>query len=281
MANIKLKDYQEEAVKCALKNNKVLFCMRVGSGKTFCSLFSLREFFKSKLTDKAVIACTKSSTLAFKEDLKEKLGYNVDPIEDPYKLIQFLKSDKKVCLVKHSMLSKLGTDATFIKELEKLDQEDLKVALVLDEAHKLQNTEGVAHEAFLRILDFFERVILMTATPYSSCLSQFYGLIHLIYPKLWKSKREFFNKYIDEVLIRDPKTYRVIRKEKVCYRNLKDFREMIVPFTYFYYPPIPLVHQEFHTKLKDYTEYNELCKGILRDEDIEKMEKKKKKNVEK
>lgn len=279
MSKIVLKDYQKEAVKYALKNERVLFCMRVGSGKTFSSLFSLRMFFKNKWIDKSIIACTKSSTLAFKEDLKEKLGYNVDLIEEPERLFTFLRSNDKVCLVKHSMLKEIGSDFNYIRELSSMCLEgNLRLGLIVDEAHKLQNTEGVTHEAFNRIRVLFSRIILMTATPYSSCLSQFYGLIHLIYPDLWKSKREFFNKYIDEVLIRDPRTFRVVRKEKVRYRNLKDFREHVVPFTYFYYPPIPLEHVEFRTKLPQdkMLEYEELCKGILRDEDKEKIEKTKK-----
>ena len=116
----------------------------------------------------------------------------------------------------------------------------------------------------------------MTATPYSSCLSQFYGLIHLIYPKLWKSKRQFFDNYIEEIAIKDPRTHRIVRKEKVKYKNLKEFREKIEPFTYFYYPPIPLVHISHETKLskEHYNEYLEKCWGIMRDEDLEKLEKK-------
>jgi hypothetical protein len=121
----------------------------------------------------------------------------------------------------------------------------------------------------------FDRVILMTATPYSSCLSQFYGLIHLIYPKLWKSKRQFFDNYIDEIAIKDPRTHRIVRKEKVRYKNLKEFREKIEPFTYFYYPAIPLVHKEVHTKLNEehYREYLDKCWGIMREEDMEKINK--------
>ena len=70
-----------------------------------------------------------------------------------------------------------------------------------------------------------------------------------------------------------PITHRPVRKEKVRYKNLKEFRAFIEPFTYFYYPAIPLVHKEHHTRLDDYSEYNEICKGILTDEQKEKMEK--------
>ena len=173
------------------------------------------------------------------------------------------------------MFEKAGNDVLTIRALDKISQDGLRVALVIDEAHKIQNPDGIAHEAFEHIKFLFDRIILLTATPYSSCLSQFYGLIHLIYPKLWKSKREFFNRYIDEVTILSPITHRVVRKEKVRYKNLKEFRQLIEPFTYFYYPSIPLVHVEHHCQLLEehMEEYNDLCKGILSEEDLKKMSK--------
>ena len=272
---IKLRDYQQEAVKFALNVKKCLFCMRVGSGKTICAMFALRSFFKNKLIDKAVVACTKSSVPVFVEDFKEKAGLDVRVIEEPDDFVDFFKGKEKVCIIKHSMFEKAGNDLMTIKKLEKIYDSGCKVALVIDEAHKMQNPEGVQHDAYFHIEEMFDRVILMTATPYSSCLSQFYGLIHLIYPDLWKSKRAFFNRYIDEITIKDPRTHRVVRKEKVAYKNLKEFRSMIEPFTYFYYPAIPLCHVEHHCKLSEehYKEYLRLCWGCIDSETQEKIDK--------
>ena len=271
MAKLKLRDYQEEAVKFAVRVKNSLFCMRVGSGKTICAMFAIRTLINSKKIDKFIVACTKSSVSVFKEDFKEKAGLSVRLIEAEDELIDFLKGKEKVCIIKHSMFEKAGSDLITLKKFEQLHNEGLKVGLIIDEAHKIQNPEGIAQEGFHRMSFLFDRVQLYTATPYSSCLSQFYGLICLIYPKLWKNKREFFNNYIDEITIRDPRTHRVVRKEKVKYKNLKDFREKIEPFTYFYYPAISLVHLEHHTQLKDYSTYNDLCKGILSDEDLKKI----------
>ena len=275
MAKITLRNYQAKAVEFALRVKRCLFCMRVGSGKTICAMFSLRAFFKRKLIDKAVVACTKSSVPVFVEDFKEKAGLDVRVIEDPEDFVNFFKGKEKVCIIKHSMFEKAGNDLVTIKKLEKIYDSGCKVALVIDEAHKMQNPEGVQHDAFFHIEEMFDRIILMTATPYSSCLSQFYGLIHLIYPKLWRSKRQFFDNYIDEIAIKDPRTHRIVRKEKVRYKNLKEFREKIEPFTYFYYPEIPLIHTEHKCRLspEHYQTYLEKCWGILRDEDKEKIEK--------
>ena len=277
MAKITLRDYQVGAVNFTQKVDKSLLCMRVGSGKTICAMFAIREYINKKQVDKAIVACTKSSVSVFKQDFKEKAGIDVELIETPEELFNFLKGDKKLCLVKHSMFEKLGNDLINIKKLEKISMSGLRVALVIDEAHKIQNPEGLAQEAYHRIDFLFDKVVLLTATPYSSCLSQFYGLICIIYPNLWKSKREFFNKYIEEITIKDPRTHRVVRKEKIRYMNLKDFRNKIEPFTFFYYPVIPLVHKEWHTQLspEHMAEYNELCKGLLSKEELEKMEKKK------
>lgn len=277
---IKLRDYQKEAVKFALNVKKCLFCMRVGSGKTICAMFALRSFFKNKLIDKAVVACTKSSVPVFVEDFKEKAGLDVRVIEEPDDFVDFFKGKEKVCIIKHSMFEKAGNDLMIIKKLEKIYDSGCRVALVIDEAHKMQNPEGVQHDAYYHIEEMFGRVILMTATPYSSCLSQFYGLIHLIYPDLWKSKRAFFNRYIDEITIKDPRTHRVVRKEKVAYKNLKEFRSIIEPFTYFYYPPIPLVHVSHETRLSEehYEKYLRLCWGIIDEKTQEKIDKLKEKD---
>lgn len=273
MAKIVLRDYQAKAVQFALKVPRSLFCMRVGSGKTICAMFTLRELFKRNLVDKTVVACTKSSVSVFKKDFQEKANISVSLIENEDDFISFLKSSTKVCLVKHSMFEKLGNDAIKIKQLEALDKEGLRVALVIDEAHKMQNPDGIQHEAFMRIADFFSNIYLYTATPYSSCLSQFYGLIHLVYPHLWKNKAEFFREYIDEITIKDPRTHRVVRKEKVRYKNLKEFREKIEPFTYFYYPAISLRHIEHHVQLskEHMEEYDKLAQGILSKEDIKRL----------
>ena len=279
MTKIVLRDYQAEAVNFTQNVDKSLLCRRVGSGKTICAMFALREFLNNKKVDKAIVACTKSSVSVFQQDFKEKAGIDVPLIESVDGIMDFLDSyKKKICLVKHSMFEKLGNDIEYIKGLEYYYKKGLKVALVIDEAHKMQNPEGIAQCAFHRIDFLFNKVILLTATPYSSCLSQFWGLICLIHPDIWPTKRAFFNRFIDEVAIKDPRTHRIIRKEKVRYKNLAEFRKSIEPFTYFYYPTIPLVHLEHHTKLKDYSEYNRLCEGILTDEEKEKM--RSKQNVE-
>lgn len=268
MAKISLRDYQVEAVNFTQKVDKSLLCMRVGSGKTICAMFAIREFINRKQIDKAIIACTKSSVSVFKKDFKEKAGVDVPVYETESEIINFLRGKGKICLVKHSIFEKLGRDIMTIRILEEISMnEGIRVGLVIDEAHKIQNVSGVAQQAYHRIDFLFDKVILLTATPYSSCLSQFWGLVCIIHPEIWKTKKSFFDRYIDEIAIRDPFTHRVVRKEKIRYKNLKEFRKMIEPFTYFYYPPIPLVHIQHHTKLGDYTEYDDLCKGVMKEDE--------------
>ena len=168
MAKITLRDYQVGAVNFTQKVDKSLLCMRVGSGKTICAMFAIREYINKKQVDKAIVACTKSSVSVFKQDFKEKAGIDVELIETPEELFNFLKGDKKLCLVKHSMFEKLGNDLINIKKLEKISMSGLRVALVIDEAHKIQNPEGLAQEAYHRIDFLFDKVVLLTATPYSS-----------------------------------------------------------------------------------------------------------------
>lgn len=270
MARISLRDYQVEAVRFTQKVDKSLLCMRVGSGKTVCAMFAIREFINRKQIDKAMIVCTKSSVSVFKKDFREKAGIDVPIYETEREVIDFLRGKGKICLLKHSIFEKLGKDIVTIRILEEITMnEGIRIGLVVDEAHKIQNPEGVAQQAYHRIDFLFDKVVLLTATPYSSCLSQFWGLICLIHPEIWPTKKSFFNRYIDEISIRDPRTHRVVRKEKIRYKNLKEFRSMIEPFTYFYYPKINLVHVEHHTQLlpEHMIEYDDLCKGLSKEKE--------------
>ena len=105
-------------------------------------MFSLRAFFKRKLIDKAVIACTKSSVPVFVEDFKEKAGMEVPVIEDAEDFVKFFKGKEKVCIIKHSMFEKAGNDLMIIKKLEKIALALENEKIDLDESLKLYE-EGV------------------------------------------------------------------------------------------------------------------------------------------
>ena len=64
-------------------------------------------------------------------------------------------------------------------------------------------------------------------------------------------------------------------KEIVEYKNLNVLREMIKPFTFFHYPKIKLNFFQHNVVLKDYTEYDNICKGVLTEKELEKLEGKK------
>jgi superfamily II DNA or RNA helicase len=271
MATFELKDYQKEAVKKAVMIPYNLICIQTGKGKSAVGTFYSRILFKNNLVDKVIFCSTKTGVGSFKKAFTKRLGVEVNQYDDPTEVMNFLINDEKICIIKHSMLEKLGLDDTFLSAIkEVMTHHYQRIAIVLDEAHKLSNEEGVGHFAFMNLRFMFERISLHTATPYSSCLSQIYGLIDLIYPGMYyANKRDFFAQHIEERVIRDPKTYKVLRKEKVMYHHLKELRETLEKFTYFYYPPIDLHFKTYHTRLKDYTEYDALCMGVLSREDLE------------
>lgn len=265
-----LKDYQQEAVKKAVKVPYNLICLATGRGKSLVGTFYARLLFKHHLVDKVVFASTKSGVGSFKKAFTKRAGVEVNQYDDPRDFMNFLISDEKVCIIKHSMFEKLGLDETFRSAIETvLTHQYKRIAVVVDEAHKLSSDDGKGHFAFMNLRFMFERISLHTATPYSSCLSQLYGLIDMIYPGLYHDKHDFYNQHIEERIIKDPKTHRTIRKEKVCYHHLKELRELLEPFTYFYFPPLDLHFKTYHTRLENYEEYDSLCMGLLSREDLE------------
>ena len=117
----------------------------------------------------------------------------------------------------------------------------------------------------------FARILAMTATPYQTCVSQIFGIIQILNSKVWKSKAEFMKLYVEEEVIRV--NGKVRRKEKIAYKNLSDLRRRIAPFTFFYYPKIKLNYIYHNVKLPDYSEYDEICKGVLTDKELERLRK--------
>ena len=273
---IKLFEFQQEAVKRALNSLNYLLCVRVGGGKTLIAMFYAKLLRKKKLADKIAFACTVSAAVAVAGEFKDKIGLDVPQITTVDQYFNWLNNDEPVCIFKHSFFEKLGYDQGVIDDLDDfVEHSGKKVALVIDEAHKISNEKGIAHTAFQNIRFSFCRIIAMTATPWQSGLSQLFGTIRLVSPNCWKSRAAFTRDHIVQEVIRV--NGKVRRVETVAYRNLKKLREKIAPFTFFYYPKIPLNFIYHNVRLPDYTEYDEICKGVLTEKELERLTKGEKK----
>ena len=270
--SVKLFDFQQEAVKRALNAINYLLCVRVGGGKTLIAMVYAKLLRKKNLADKIAFACTVSAAVAVASEFRDKLGMTVPQITTPDEYINWLNNDEPVCIFKHSFFEKLGYDQDVLDRIyDTLEANKKRIALVIDEAHKISNEKGIANSALMNLKFSFERMLFMTATPYQTCVSQMYGLLRLINPHLWKSKAEFMRLYVEEQVIMV--NGKVRRKEKVAYKNLNDLRKRISPFTYFYYPKIKLNFFHHKVKLPDYTEYDNICKGVLTDKELERLNK--------
>ena len=271
---VKLFDFQKAAVIKALKLHFMLLCVRVGGGKTLISIFYIKNLFKRKMIDKVVFACTVSAAVAVRGEFEEKFGIVLPQYEKVEDFLNWLRGPEKVCVIKHSMFEKLGYDQAVINEIREIcEQPNKRCAIVIDEVHKLGNPQSIAHTAFMSIKFMFERILVMTATPFNSGLLTTYGIISLVNPTLWKNVTAFKKMFITEqtILVNG----KVARKEIVEYKNLNVLREMIKPFTFFHYPKIKLNFFQHNVVLKDYTEYDNICKGVLTEKELEKLEGKK------
>ena len=273
---IKLFEFQQEAVKRALNSLNYLLCVRVGGGKTLIAMVYAKLLRKKKLADKIAFACTVSAAVAVAGEFKDKIGLDVPQITTVDQYFNWLNNDEPVCIFKHSFFEKLGYDQGVIDDLDDfVEHSGKKVALVIDEAHKISNEKGIAHTAFQNIRFSFCRIIAMTATPWQSGLSQLFGTIRLVSPNCWKSRAAFTRDHIVQEVVRV--NGKVRRVETVAYKNLKKLREKIASFTFFYYPKIPLNFIYHNVRLPDYTEYDEICKGILTEKELERLTKGEKK----
>ena len=268
---VSLLDYQKEAVKRALEQDNFLICMRAGGGKTFVAMFYARYLLRHKKCDKIIIACTVSAAVAVRGEFKEKLGIDLPQYDDLDGFLGFLGGSGKICVIKHSMFEKVGYDLSIQKYLKTLKKNGLKVGIIIDEGHKLQNAKGLEHMGFMNIRFLFDRILLMTATPYSSCLTQLYGIVHLIFPRLWSSLTAFKRDHVVEQQVKD-KRGKIVRNEKIAYKNLKMLREKLKPFSFFHYPKIILKFFYHTVTLEDYSDYDAICKGVLTDAEARRVE---------
>lgn len=267
---IELYQYQKEAVKLAISVPYHLIAVQTGKGKSIISVFYLRILFKKNLADKVILIGTKTSVNSFIKAFS-KVGVTIPQYDNEEDALNFFFNDEKICIWKHSMIKKIGYNESYLAQIRKeLEDNYKRIAVVLDEGHELSNDESNLHMGFMNLRFAFERISVQTATPVGSLLTQLYGCIHLIYPKLWKSKRAFCNDHVEEKILYDYRTRRVKRKEIVAYKNLNMLRSKIAPFTYFYYPPLDLHFIEHKTRLKDYDKYLDLCRGVIPKEELEK-----------
>ena len=271
MSKITLRPYQINALKKAVEVDNTLLCLETGSGKTIITTFLARYLLSKSMTDKYLVACTKSSINVFIKDFKDKFNIDVTLIDSIGEFKTFINSKNKIALFKHSMFEKIGMVEDNIKYLKQIaKKEGIRLSLAIDEAHLLSNTKGVGHQSFRNISPYFIKTTLLTATPYSSKLEQVYGLVCLIRPKLWKNIYEFNSLFLEQKDVKDWKTGKFKYRETVRYINLPLLRKTLEPFTFFYFPKMELVYHSHSIKLKDYTEYDKICEGIL-DMDIDNM----------
>lgn len=264
MIKVELKDYQKEAVTLAINVPFHLIACQVGRGKSLIATFYTRYLINKNLADKVILAGTKTSVNSFHKAFGVRAGIKIPQYDKVDEVLDFFTNDEKVCIIKHSIIEKLGYDQNCLDFIYNAMSNNYKrIAIVIDECHKLSNDKSKLHFAFTNLRFAFERISLQTATPYSTSIIQLYGLVSLIQPKLWKNQKAFRDKYIEEKVIIDYKTKRIKRKEEVAYHNLDQLREEIKPFTYFYYPPLDLNFIEHRTRLKSYDKYDDICRGVL------------------
>ena len=264
MGRIELRDYQVLAMKKLLSVNNSLLCADKGTGKTFISVFLARYLLKNKKVNKTVFCVTNSGVGVFKKGL-EKFGLDINLIDTIDKFVDFLSGSEKFIIIKHSFMEELGQNKKYVDVIEDyLKCNNKKILLIIDEAHRFSNHQSWGNFAVDSTRRFYENIVILTATPYSSSLLQIYGLVKIIYPDKWRSPKEFKDAYIEEEIVKDWRTGKFLRVEPVRYKNLSHLRKEMEEFTFFWFPPIKLNYYEHKVKLSEnnYSKYVELCRSV-------------------
>ena len=159
MATINLKDYQKEAITKAINVPFNLIAIQTGRGKSLVALFYARYLLNKNLVDKVILASTKTGVISFKKGFEKRVGVKVPQYDTEEEFLNFIKDDEKVCIIKHSMIEKMGYNQNNIDFIRnELSGNYKRIAIVIDEAHKFSNDKSNLHFAFMNIRFMFERI---------------------------------------------------------------------------------------------------------------------------
>lgn len=132
--------------------------------------------------------------------------------------------------IDHATLDKIvNPQMTTVGIVDRVRQlESNRFMLVLDEAHKVKNHKSKIHESIEKLSKLCDRNVAVTATPVKNRLMEFFGIFHIINPKLFPKISQFQNDFCVTKLqrISGGRHVPII----VGYKNLDNFVSKIEPY---------------------------------------------------
>ncbi len=227
-ANIELNPHQINAFCAAiqaLKTGGIILADEVGLGKTIEAGLVLKYVIESG-AKRILIVLPAALRKQWEIELEEKFGlesYILDTVtlrNDEYDWKRRLKDNKKVYII----ITSYDFSSKLIKKIPEVKWD----FIIIDEAHNLRNiSKGAKRAVNLYRTSGGIPKVLLTATPLQNSLSDLYGLVSFIDPRIFGDDNIFKKRYIEGNDYADlkkelsPVLYRTLRKDVAQYMNFK------------------------------------------------------------
>ena len=173
------------------RNHRVLIADEVGLGKTIEAGHIMLELSARRELNDALIVCPKSLREKWQMELKEKFGFNFE-IYTKQKLIYDLRNKDGYVrgIVNYETIRLTENNELF----ETLENSFKKFDFILcDEAHRLRNSDTLAHKGMTRLLENPSAAVFLTATPVMIKEENLFNLLRLLDPEQYSEYPVFLN----------------------------------------------------------------------------------------
>ena len=211
-----LKPHQRDACQCimqqiGLHSKGYLVAHAMGLGKSLTTIAAIDGMFSINSNLKIALLSPKSTLSSWDQELGKWdhliSFYYYPPIDDDNKQVLNRWTNKGgVMIMSHDRFRKYQLDGLDL-------QPDV---LVIDEAHRLKNPENQFYKAVVMVKT--QRRLLLTGSPLQNNLKEYFAMIQLIHPNLFKadSFKNEYSKIIDTGSLADASEQQILEaKQKI------------------------------------------------------------------
>jgi superfamily II DNA or RNA helicase len=173
------------------RNHRILIADEVGLGKTIEAGHIMLELSARRELNNALIVCPKSLTEKWQRELKEKFGFIFEiyssnrlayDIRNKEGYVRGIVNYEKIRISKNNVI------------FQALDESYRKFDFILcDEAHRLRNSETLAHRGMAHLLETPSAAVFLTATPVMTKEENLFNLLSLLDPEQYSDYSVFLN----------------------------------------------------------------------------------------
>lgn len=173
------------------RNHRVLIADEVGLGKTIEAGHIMLEMSARREMNNALIVCPKSLQEKWQVELREKFGFNFEIYSKDRLVYDIRNKDGFVRgIVNYEKIRLSKSNELF----EALEGSYRKFDLILcDEAHRLRNSDTLAHKGMARLLESPCAAVFLTATPVMTKEENLFNLLSLLDPEQYSDYSVFLN----------------------------------------------------------------------------------------